>query len=379
MTELSPLTTTKKDIIRSTFNKVANEVINGGKVYMHCILGYHRAGLLAAMIEGVLGVSESEIMKDYELSSFTSFSDMATINDSFFTSTYNVLKEEYNGSWLNLLLTCGVTEETINNFKKVMIVNSESEIYPWYYEVSYDELVNLRNSSLLIPGAKYRMIDYDTCDGSEEHVYSCSGETIEVDFRSDHHPFDLILTALSKNKLDNNVKAVHSARDTEGFFAEEDLAKWELKYDLDNDKSKYTWAINEDVITGYDEVEENGYRPDADIYYRIIFENETILVKPDTGPYHGVIIEVSEGSANYAVGNIVSLLATNVPGAEVEVLNESANSSQLSYERIYTFSRVPIYTNIHSKGIIYYMKDEHNNEVPYDFKNIRYRKYHNPT
>jgi len=122
----------------------------------------------------------------------------------------------------------------------------------------------------LIPGCKYRMIDYDTYDGAVITYASCSGISNFQEFKSAHNHFDLILTALSTNELDSNVKAIHSARDVKGHFKNQDLAKWEIKYNLDNDKTKYSWAVS------------NG------------------------------------------------------------------------------------------KGVIYYMKDEYNNEVPYDFKNIKF-------
>lgn len=44
----------------------------GSSVYFHCTYGADRTGTLAAIIEGLLGVSESEIAMDYELSSFSS-------------------------------------------------------------------------------------------------------------------------------------------------------------------------------------------------------------------------------------------------------------------------------------------------------------------
>jgi hypothetical protein len=158
-----------------------------------------------------------------------------------------------------------------------MIVEISEEQEPDYYEITYEELVNLRNTNKLIPGAKYRMIDFDTYDGGKVEVASCSGISDLSEFKSAYHHFDLLLTALSTNELDSNVKALHSVRDTEGYFSNQDLSKWELKYDLDNDKSKYSWAVNE----------ENGKK---------------------------------------------------------------------------------------GKGVIYYMKDEYNNEVPYDFKNIMFRR-----
>ena len=41
-------------------------------LYFHCIHGADRTGTLAVLIEGLLGVSEEDIVKDYELTSFNS-------------------------------------------------------------------------------------------------------------------------------------------------------------------------------------------------------------------------------------------------------------------------------------------------------------------
>lgn len=49
-----------------------NELLNGEVVYVHCIGGADRTGVFSLLVEGVCGVSESDISKDYELTSFTS-------------------------------------------------------------------------------------------------------------------------------------------------------------------------------------------------------------------------------------------------------------------------------------------------------------------
>lgn len=43
-------------------------------VYFHCHGGSDRTGTLAFLIEALLGVSESDLSKDYELTSFVGFS-----------------------------------------------------------------------------------------------------------------------------------------------------------------------------------------------------------------------------------------------------------------------------------------------------------------
>ena len=52
------------------FHVLANE--QSYPLYFHCIHGADRTGTLAILIEGLLGVSEEDIVKDYELTSFNS-------------------------------------------------------------------------------------------------------------------------------------------------------------------------------------------------------------------------------------------------------------------------------------------------------------------
>jgi hypothetical protein len=127
-------------------------------------------------------------------------------------------------------------------------------------EITYSDLKALRDAGNLVPGRQYRITDYD-----------CT--TVQEDTRSAMKPFDIIVVADSNDKLNENARAVQSARDTDGYFSNSNLAAWQLKYCLDNDTDRFAWA------------------------------------DPENG-----------------------------------------------------------------KGVIYWMKDEFNNECPYDFKNIQYKK-----
>ena len=93
--------------------------------------------------------------------------------------------------------------------------------------ISYPELVTLRNENKLVPGQMYRIIDYVTT-------------TIQDSTKSANHPFDIIVTALNENTLDEKASAIAHEEDT--YFDGNDLSAWELWYDLDNDTKKYEWA-----------------------------------------------------------------------------------------------------------------------------------------
>ena len=93
--------------------------------------------------------------------------------------------------------------------------------------VTYAELKTLRDNSQLVEGQYYRITDFVTTVDQE-------------DAKSAGHRFDIIVLATSSNTLNENALAAKHAEDT--YFDNSNLDAWELKYDLDNDKSKYAWA-----------------------------------------------------------------------------------------------------------------------------------------
>ena len=375
----------EKAKIKDAFETVANEVISGGKVYIHCAWGYHRAGFLATLIEGILGATQYEIDKDYELSSFSPLG-VVKRTDSNYKNGIAAINEQYDGSWVKFAKACGISEELIDSFRKAMIVEVQNceDSGNQYIEVTYDELKKLRDKKNLIPGAKYRMIDFDTYDGTQSDFASCSGIPDLPEFKSAYHHFDLLLTALSTNELDSNVKALHSARDTEGYFINQDLSKWELKYDLDNDKSKYSWAVNYDNVIGYEEKQEQK----SEILKSDLLGDDFRRLHIDIGNESFIIKDVYQ-DGNNIYGTIVYSTISEYVGCKVLLifaflsnmlysLNVYGNGHIALYyldENCikYLTKEVPIYEHIEGKGVIYYMKDEYNNEVPYDFKNIMFK------
>ena len=125
-------------------------------------------------------------------------------------------------------------------------------------DILYADLVTLISNNELVPNTSYRITDYTTT-------------TAQTDTQSAGNNFDIIVTALSTNKLSEIASCVRKSGDT--YFTNAKLEAWEIKYCINNDVNRFAWA---DI--------ENG------------------------------------------------------------------------------------------KGVIYYMKDEWNNECPYDFKNIQFKK-----
>lgn len=94
-------------------------------------------------------------------------------------------------------------------------------------KITYSELKTLKDGSQLVQGTFYRITDYVTT-------------TTQSGTKSANHPFDVIVLALSENALSEEAKAALHEGDT--YFADSDISAWELKYCLDNDKTKFEWA-----------------------------------------------------------------------------------------------------------------------------------------
>ena len=225
-------------------------------------------------------------------------------------------------------------------------------------EVTYKELVTMRNHSKLIPGMKYRMIDYETVLPANDTWHSVAG-----------HHFDLILTALDEKTLSERCSAIQSARDTEGYFANNNLGAWEIHYCLDNDTSRFGWAVGTRPAIRVDlspigmsaiTVPYSGGFVDKDIYYcrwdaTIEGENVSFLTFGD------------------ATGNIIEYSNTLYVLASYYINGSLAGTA---IEEFGTVDDVTFITDERGKGVIYRMIDEYQNDVYYDFKNVIVAKKH---
>lgn len=198
--------------------------------------------------------------------------------------------------------------------------------------ILYDDLVALRNAGQLKPGMFYRITDYVTTTTGQTR----GGVTISAG-----HQFDIIVMALDGHTLSEEAKACVHEGDT--YFTDNgaNLAAWKIWYCLDNDTERFEWT----------EKDGNGF---------------------------AVLKNTRNENKGYENGRILSLIKYEEPifveGEEMVayhdgwdgLLNVSSNGS------IYTEDGDLIcdYIEIHGKGVIYRMIDEHGNDCPYDFKNI---------
>lgn len=116
-------------------------------------------------------------------------------------------------------------------------------------EVTYDELKSMVDNSTLVPGSKYRIIDYVSIIKDytiEMNDYASNDNPkFTVNVKSANHPFDIVVTALSTNGLSEDAKACLHLGDT--YFSESELGSWELKYSINNNTGtgRFSWGDEE--------------------------------------------------------------------------------------------------------------------------------------
>ncbi len=187
--------------------------------------------------------------------------------------------------------------------------------------ITWAALKSLRDGGNLVPGKWYRITDY-TCT------------TIQVDTQSAGHLFDILVVATDESHLSEDCFAAHHAGDT--YFAYCDLESWELKYSLDNDASRFCWADTDGIVIN------------NVIYIRCRNED--------------------------APGNQHPFCWSNKLFSRAFTNSETPSAGDYVYSSYSSSSSMGTISSLHSeagKGVIYHMKDEFNNEAPYDFKNIK--------
>lgn len=127
--------------------------------------------------------------------------------------------------------------------------------------ILWADLKTKKDNAQLVPGKFYRITDYECVVKA-----SCSGANAQ----SANHVFDIIVFALEANLLSEHAKAVRHAGDT--YFQTAKLEAWQLWYCLDNDTSKFEWAVSNGKGVIYrmiDEFDNDAYYDFKNIQFRI--------------------------------------------------------------------------------------------------------------
>lgn len=110
-----------KDLFKDLFVILSNE--DNYPLNFHCSIGTDRTGVVAFLINGLLGVSKEDLYRDYLFSNFGVIGKprtSATIDD------YLLELKKYEGSTLseqieNYLINVGVSQDNIDNLKRILI------------------------------------------------------------------------------------------------------------------------------------------------------------------------------------------------------------------------------------------------------------------
>lgn len=123
---------------------VIDAVTHREPVYFHCTAGADRTGTLACVLEGLLGMSQSDIDKDYELTTFYSGSGSDATARRRNESDWKGLIDEINAVSGDTFRdkcvhfsvgTCGMSLADINAYRAAMI-NGTPETLHWYQSIT---------------------------------------------------------------------------------------------------------------------------------------------------------------------------------------------------------------------------------------------------
>ena len=207
-----------------------------------------------------------------------------------------------------------------------------SDIQDKMINISYNDLVALRNNSKLVPGQQYRITDY-TCTTTQAGTTSAG------------HVFDIIVAADSGNKLNEEARAIQHAGDT--YFADCNLSAWKIWYCLDNDYTRFDWAL----VKGKYIKLTNGSG------YYLIYIDDIVINETTYERWYSANRQFYFGITS--LGLYETCYKLYYDGESWTLENEIGQIDDINDVE-------------GGKGVIYRMIDEWNNDCPYDFKNIQF-------
>lgn len=123
---------------------VIDAVAHREPVYFHCTAGADRAATLACVLEGLLGMSQSDIDKDYELTCFYSGTETDSLarrrNEPEWKRLINEINAVSGGTFRDKCVhfavgTCGMSMSDINAYRAAM-TNGTPEMLHWYQAIT---------------------------------------------------------------------------------------------------------------------------------------------------------------------------------------------------------------------------------------------------
>lgn len=148
---LTTQATATVSVLRVIFERAKNDK----PIIFHCQAGADRTGTVAFLIGALLGMSQSDLDKDYELTALSGFGAQTRtrLNESYL-QLINYVKslsgDTYEEKIIGWAMDHGITGEEINEFRSNMIDGNTPD-FPHDYSVTYKlKNVNASNTSLFV-------------------------------------------------------------------------------------------------------------------------------------------------------------------------------------------------------------------------------------
>lgn len=109
----------RKEAVRRVFADLSNP--DNYPIYMHCTYGADRTGTICYLLEALLGVSDADLMRDYELTGLTFQYVSASLMNPFVEEMRAYEGESTMEKVENYLLSIGVTEEEIHSIRQIFL------------------------------------------------------------------------------------------------------------------------------------------------------------------------------------------------------------------------------------------------------------------
>ena len=207
--------------------------------------------------------------------------------------------------------------------------------------ITYEDLKTLRDNAKLVPGQQYRITNY-TCTTSTAGTKSAG------------HKFDIIVTADSNNKLNEEARAINHYFDNleDDYFKNCNLSVWKIWYCIDNNTNRFGWELGDKKYLGIT-------YGDVTKYYEYASTQEIDGISYD-------LWRVSDSSSNSSFYGTTSIDLN----ASCDIIRYIDGSYSVQSQMRGTISDNTGAEG--GRGVIYRMIDEFGNDCPYDFKNIQF-------